>query len=338
MKNTFVKVLLVFLLALSLIGLASCKNDSETNTDTQPQTSHTHAFGEWTLIKEATLNEEGAEERTCSCGEVETRTVATTPSSVGLKYAVNPDGETCTIRGIGTCTDTKIIIGQTIDGYRVTAIGLDAFFNCTTITDVVIADSVTSIGTSAFAHCEKLTSITLPKNLDAIKKSTFSDCTSLKQISIPVGVTVIENRAFYNCKALESVELPEGLTTIENLAFRSCTELKNVDIPDTVTLIGNASFSGCDNALDVEGGITYIDTWAMDYDKKTSYVIIRDGTKGLADGLFSSSTVLTGVSLPDTLTYIGDDVFNSCKGLTSLIIPNSVTHLGKISFKECYEL
>ena len=29
MKNTFVKVLLVFLLALSLIGLASCKDDSD---------------------------------------------------------------------------------------------------------------------------------------------------------------------------------------------------------------------------------------------------------------------------------------------------------------------
>jgi len=124
MKNTFVKALLVFLLALSLIGLASCKNDSETNNDTQPQTSHTHAFGEWKLVKEATLNEEGAEERTCSCGEVETRTVATTPSSVGLKYAVNPDGETCTIRGIGTCTDTKIIIGQTIDGYRASFVGV----------------------------------------------------------------------------------------------------------------------------------------------------------------------------------------------------------------------
>ena len=102
MKNTVVKVLLVFLLALSLLGLASCKNDSNPNTDTQPQDLHTHAFGEWKITKVATLNEEGAEERTCSCGEVETRSIATTSSSVGLKYAVNPDGETCTIRGIGT--------------------------------------------------------------------------------------------------------------------------------------------------------------------------------------------------------------------------------------------
>lgn len=36
---------------------------------------HTHEFGEWTLVKEATIDEEGLEERTCSCGEKEERSI-----------------------------------------------------------------------------------------------------------------------------------------------------------------------------------------------------------------------------------------------------------------------
>ena len=59
MKNTFVKNLFVFLLVLSLFLLASCKKEE----------AHVHEFGEWQTVKEATLNEEGTRERTCSCGE-----------------------------------------------------------------------------------------------------------------------------------------------------------------------------------------------------------------------------------------------------------------------------
>ena len=170
MKNTFVKNLLVLMFALCMLGLASCQKNSQQHQQQQPQEQqpttqeqqttqepqHEHAFGEWNITKEATLNEEGSKERTCACGEVETQTVVTTPTSAGLKYTVNDDGTSCTIRGIGTCKDTKIIIGQTIDNYRITAISLDAFFNCDKITSVTIADSVTSIGSSAFSYCTSL--------------------------------------------------------------------------------------------------------------------------------------------------------------------------------------
>ena len=53
-------------------------------------------------------------------------TPAKTPS-VGLAYKVNEDKETCTITGLGKCTDTDIVIGSYLDGYKVTAIGEIAF-------------------------------------------------------------------------------------------------------------------------------------------------------------------------------------------------------------------
>lgn len=45
--------------------------------------------------------------------------------SVGLEYAVNEDGKSCTIVGVGTCKDKHIIIPAEIDGYKVESITLE---------------------------------------------------------------------------------------------------------------------------------------------------------------------------------------------------------------------
>ena len=56
------KTILVLLLVLTL-GLIACEEP------------HEHAFGEWLVVKEATVDEEGSKERVCSCGEKETEVI-----------------------------------------------------------------------------------------------------------------------------------------------------------------------------------------------------------------------------------------------------------------------
>ena len=56
------KLILVLLLVLTL-GFIACEEP------------HTHAFGEWVVVKEATEEEAGLKERTCACGEKETETI-----------------------------------------------------------------------------------------------------------------------------------------------------------------------------------------------------------------------------------------------------------------------
>ena len=46
--------------------------------------------------------------------------------SEGLAYASNGDG-TCAVVGIGTCTDTDVVIPKTYNGENVTGIGDGAF-------------------------------------------------------------------------------------------------------------------------------------------------------------------------------------------------------------------
>ncbi|MBD5235792.1 MAG: leucine-rich repeat protein [Barnesiella sp.] len=49
-----------------------------------------------------------------------------------------------------------------------------------------------------------------------------------------------------------------------------------------------------------------------------------------------SNLNITGITLPNTIEYIGNDAFYNCTNFKGdLIIPNSVKHIGKRSFNEC---
>ncbi|MBR4017042.1 MAG: leucine-rich repeat protein [Oscillospiraceae bacterium] len=80
--------------------------------------------------------------------------------SVPFTYDINSDGVSCTITGIGDYTDHQLIIPDNIAGYKVSAIGDNAFANRSFITTVYIPKSVTKIGTKAFQGCSGLTNIT----------------------------------------------------------------------------------------------------------------------------------------------------------------------------------
>ena len=103
--------------------------------------------------------------------------------TAGLNYQVNNDEITCSVTGIGTATDTDIVIPSTYEGKPVTSIGYRAFYGCRSLTSITIPDSVTSIGVSAFRGCSSLTSVTIPDSVTSIGNSAFYGCSSLANIN-----------------------------------------------------------------------------------------------------------------------------------------------------------
>ena len=135
--------------------------------------------GDWIVDKEPTITEEGLKHTECTvCGKKTSE--GTIPRrSDGLEYILNEDGVSYSVSAIGSCTDTDILIPKYFNGYPVTSIGDCAFWECTSLTSVVIPNSVTSIGTSAFGYCTSLTRIVIHDSVTSIGNFAFFECTSL---------------------------------------------------------------------------------------------------------------------------------------------------------------
>ena len=93
----------------------------------------------------------------------------------------------------------EVVIPSTVETYKVTAIGDEAFWQNKTITSVEIPSTVTSIGKAAFSECSALTKIVLPSSVKSVGDNAFWFCTDLKKIVIPESVKAIGTDAFKGC-------------------------------------------------------------------------------------------------------------------------------------------
>ena len=163
----------------------------------------------------------------------------------GLEYKLFSDEGYCAVIGIGTATDTKIIIPSTYNELPVKDIYSNAFKGCTFITGVEIPSSVTSIGYYAFMGCTSLTSVEIPNSVTYIGNNVFEGCTSLTSASLPSGIETIRQNMFYGCSSLVNVQLPNSVKEIEIKAFYGCSSLGSMVITSRVTNIGQFAFAEC---------------------------------------------------------------------------------------------
>jgi len=195
---------------------------------------------------------------------------------------------------------SSLSIPKTIEGLPVTSIGLFAFANCDSLTNVTIPDSVTSIGEAAFDSCENLTSVVIPDS-----------------------VTSIGGDAFYGCSSLSSINIPDRITYIGDLAFDGCTNLA-YNVYDNAKYLGN------------ENNPYFV--LMMATDNSISSCQIHENTRMIYGCAFSNCSNLTNITIPDNVTSIGGFAFDDCKNLTSIVIPDSVTSIGGLAFRWCDNL
>ena len=102
--------------------------------------------------------------------------------SIGLAYSNNTDGTTCVVSGIGSCTDTEIIIPDEINGRKVVGIAYRAFYYNSQIESVVLSNTVEYIEEDAFCTCTNLKSVTFGTGIKRIEDSAFAGCKSLTNV------------------------------------------------------------------------------------------------------------------------------------------------------------
>ncbi len=291
-----------------------------------------HTMGRWVKTKAPTCISFGEEARDCgNCTYSEIRTISPIAHrydagqdicavcgirkpSEGLAYTSNGDG-TCFVSGIGSCTDTEIVIPAIAPtGDLVTAIGMYAFDGCTSLTSVYIPEGVTRIGEAAFVDCSGLTSIVIPNSVTVIENHAFEGCTGLMDTELPSSLVHIGTQAFSNCQSISNITIPAGVTSLGSGIFRDCINLRSVTFEKGISIsdIPSNSFYSCESLTSV---------------------YIPDGVKNIGNNAFYKCQNLTDVHIPLGVESIDKDAFGKCTALTQIHIPSSIRTIGQRAFK-----
>ncbi len=254
------------------------------------------------------------------------------------------DNGTLAIKGYAGF-DKIFTVPSEINGKKVTEIGDRAFWGCANLTSITIPDSVMSIGFIAFSDCSSLKSVTIPDSVTSIGDSAFGDCTSLTAIDVTIGnknytsvngVLFNKDKTELICypagKTDKSYIIPDSVISMDYSAFRSCVNLTRIIIPDSVTSIGIMAFDGTALLDKQTAPVKYADSWVVDCDSDVKTVMIKNGTKGIANCAFSFCDSLTSVTIPNGATSIGESAFVGCTSLKSITIPDSVKNIGEHAF------
>ena len=146
---------------------------------------------------------------------------------------------------------------------------------------------------------------------------------------------------------ITSVTIPASVTEIGSNAFAGCTNLTSVkyggDWSKLTIQSGNPAVQDAANAPLFDFAFTPDNTAVIVRYKGTAAdVTIPSRYKGkpvtMIDHAAFYNSVVTSVTIPDSVTSIRDSAFVFCSQLTNISIPNSVTAIGSFAFDGCTKL
>ena len=337
MKKFAKLLIVVFMLSISVLAFSSCEsalsdlfnpgNSGDPGTD-----ECDHIWGEWEVMNESSCYNVGQLVRECeTCKTIDCKDIPQLEhqyqgysciycgSDMGDWFAFEylPETDSYLLKTafhyLLPDNTAKLEVPDYYKGKPVTAIGENAFMNCSQVTEIIIPDSITSIGDGAFAYCIGLTKIVIPNGITSIGENMFETCTSLSEVGIPDTVTSIDRYAFINCLSLTEIHIPDSVTYIAEGAFGGSGMVRCV-IPNSVTYIGSGAFAGCE---------------------KLASVVISDNVTTILEGTFGGCLKLKSIVIPESVTRIERQAFEQCLELKTVIIGDGVTFIGDNAFIQC---
>ncbi len=239
--------------------------------------------------------------------------------------------------------------------YTITAIGIDAFWYCTSLTSITLPDGVSTIDDRALTGCTGLEEIKIdednPYYCDLEGVLFSKDMTTLISVpiasplmpsyDIPNSVTTIGYEAFVDCTGLTSVKIPDSVTTIESQAFYNCSKLSSIIIPNSVRTIGNDAFYKCTSltgALNIPYGVITIGSCAFENCSSLTSLTVGNSVATIGSGAFRGCSGLTSVTISNGATSIESEAFYECTSLKELSLGNYITSIGDYAFAYCYDI
>ena len=206
----------------------------------------------------------------------------------------------------------ELVIPSTVEGYPVTAIGPNLFY-----------DSKNDIDYSSFFSVSKLT------------------------FAYPSYVETIGYKAFAGLNDLTDVVFPDSLVTIGDYAFSSTDISGTLNFGRNLRKIGKYAFSGCSNHLESvkfadRSQIAILGDYAFEYCTYLHDVSLPEGLLEIKDGVFSNCNDITSLYLPSTLKVLGAGSFRRMGALKKIEVspfnPYYVSVEGNLFSKDCKRL
>ncbi len=114
-----------------------------------------------------------------------------------------------------------------------------SFFNCSSLTSVIIPSSVTRIGENAFTLCSSLTSVNIPSSVTSIGERAFENCSGLRSVYVyaetPPSISAnafegcdLKNCTFYVPKGTYDAYWLSEWGDFENIVEFDATNIRNI--------------------------------------------------------------------------------------------------------------
>ena len=165
-----------------------------------------------------------------------------TTASCKIEHVTIPDNKNRSVtvepQAFGPTLKT-IKLGE-VDPNGHSKIGPMAFSDCTSLTFVDFGLGWKEIGVQAFYGCSALKDIVLPEGIEAIRRGAFSDA-AIEAIHLPNTLKIIEEDAF-KCHYLKTITIPASVELIKAFAFQQNYALTDVYVLGTNTKAENQAF------------------------------------------------------------------------------------------------
>ena len=197
-------------------------------------------------------------------------------------YATNESGDYDIIAfSTSNSTPHKVEIPAEIDNIDVTGIADGAFKSNNRISEIVIPDTVEYIGEFAFWGCTHLEKVTMADSVTEIKTGAFKECGVLSDVKLSAALTKISDFTFWGCTALETVVIPTAVTEISDAAFLGCKKLKNVTVPASVKVIGDCAFYGNEalEKITLPAGVESFGSAIFNAGNEAITLVVTEGSK-----------------------------------------------------------